>query len=249
MDGLCLNCHQKLATPFCGHCGQKASTHRYSLKHFMEHDVVHGVWHVDKGILKTLKDLFTRPGHSVREFLLGKRANFFNFITLLLTLVAVSTLISGYSHFSMLDVLPKDSVEEMNALQKFFTNYPKIVLIITIPLYSLLSYLWFRKAKFNYSEHLVLNSYKTAAELVINLVFVFVTVFYTNKSGVVMIYYAILYPCSFIYPIWFYYQFFSRSPYSKKGLWIRSIMVPISYLLLSIFAGMVWGIIAMMGRH
>ncbi|RZK73564.1 MAG: DUF3667 domain-containing protein, partial [Pedobacter sp.] len=163
----CLNCSHELSTKFCGNCGQKASTHRYSMIHFVEHDVIHGVWHVDKGFLRTIKDLFTHPGHSVRSFILGKRANYFNFITLLVTLLAVSAVISTYAHFNLLDMMPEASRKSMNGFQKFVTNYPKLMLLITIPFYSLFSFLWFRRAKFNYSEHLVLNSYKTAAELII----------------------------------------------------------------------------------
>ncbi len=72
MEVTCLNCEHSIAEKYCSCCGQKTSTHRYSLKHFVEHDFVHGVWHVDKGIVFTIKELFTRPGHSVREFILGK---------------------------------------------------------------------------------------------------------------------------------------------------------------------------------
>ena len=86
----CLNCNQNIRSNYCDYCGQKASTHRYSVKHFIEHDFIHGVWHVDKGILFTLKALFTRPGHFVRNYIEGKRVNYFNFVSLLILIMAIS---------------------------------------------------------------------------------------------------------------------------------------------------------------
>jgi hypothetical protein len=47
--------------------------HSYSIKHFIEQDLIHRIWHVDTGILFTIRELFTRPGHCVREFINGKR--------------------------------------------------------------------------------------------------------------------------------------------------------------------------------
>jgi hypothetical protein len=212
------------------------------LKHFIEHDFIHGVWHIDKGILYTVKALFTRPGHSVREYVLGKRAGYFNFITLLLLLVAMAGVIAHYSHLNMADLMPESSKKTMTSLQRFTTTYPRVFLLITIPIYALFSYIWFSKAKFNYSEHLVLNSYKTATELMIGILFTILTIFYTNIPVLIIIYFIGIYTLFMGYTIWLYYQFFSQSGYSKKSLLIRSIMVPVSYFFVSFLVGVVWAV-------
>ena len=59
--------------------GEKQALIAYSLIHFMEHDLIHGVWHIDKGVLFTVKELILRPGDSVRGFIQGKRVGFFSF--------------------------------------------------------------------------------------------------------------------------------------------------------------------------
>lgn len=242
MNSDCLNCGHPLAENYCPKCGQKASTHRYSLKHFIEHDFIHGVWHLDKGILYTLKELFTRPGHGVREYTQGKRAYYFNFVTLIVLILAVSALLAPYSHIKMSDLMPETSKAIMNGLESFMTKYPKIILLIAIPINSLFSFIWFTKAGFNYSEHLVLNSYKTAAELIFGLVFSIFTIFYTNLNVLSTLYFLVSGGVGIIYGVWFYYQFFSHSLYSKKEVMIRSILIPLSYMLLSLLIGFAWGV-------
>ncbi len=247
MEHNCLNCDQQLTGNYCQHCGQKSTTHRYSLKHFIEHDIIHGVWHVDKGILFTIKVLFTKPGHSVREFIQGKRGNLFNFISLIVLILAASSFLSHYTHIKLTDLMPEKSKAIAGPIEKFTTNYPKIVLLITIPIYSLFSFIWFRKVQLNFTEHLVLNSYKTSGELIIALLFTVITIFYTNIKVLFFIYYFIIL-LSFIYSIWFYYQFFSKYQYSKKSLIFRVIMVPVSYMLISTIVGIVTAVIKILSH-
>ena len=73
-ESRCLNCRQLLLMHqrFCHQCGQKTDTHRINF-HYLVHEVPHSIFHVDNGILFTLKELFTRPGQSIREYLEGKR--------------------------------------------------------------------------------------------------------------------------------------------------------------------------------
>ena len=201
---------------------------------------MHGVWHVDKGILFTIKELFTRPGHSVREYLEGKRIYFYNFISLILLLLAVSALLAPYIHVKMSDLMPQTNKEMMTSFEKFVEKYPKLILLIAVPVYSLFSFVWFRKAKLNYSEHLVLNSYRIIPELIVGLLFSAITIFYTNTKVLAVIYVLAVNLLLVTYSVWFYYQFFSKYNYTKGKLLFKSIMVPVSYLLLSFIIGIVF---------
>lgn len=240
----CLNCNQPVTTNYCGSCGQKSSTHRYSLRHFIEHDLIHGVWHVDRGILYTIKELFTRPGNSVREYILGKRANYFNVITLLLLTATISSILSHYSNLEY-SVLVSDTIKDkMVSIQELMTSYLKIFLLLMIPFNAIFSYIWFRKAGFNYSEHLVLNAYKTAAEMVATVVLTLVTLFFDKSAALVSSYLMVFFIFSLIYGIWFYSQFFSQSGYSKAGLVFRSLMIPFSFMIFQSCVGYIWGLIS-----
>ncbi|MCZ8197887.1 MAG: DUF3667 domain-containing protein [Flavobacterium sp.] len=232
----CLNCNHEVASNFCPNCGQKATVHKYSVKHFIEHDLVHGILHVDKGILYTIKMLFTSPGHSIREFIQGKRVKIFNFVTLLVLIIAVSHFLSSYSLVKMSDIMP-DNQGFMKEYENISQKYPKLILLMTIPFYSIITFFWFKKAKLNLTEHFVLNSYKTAGELLILILFTLISIFYTNISGLGLIL-AVISLGSYIYNYWFYRQFFSEYGYTKKSLVIRSIMSVISYFFISILVGL-----------
>jgi hypothetical protein len=241
MELNCQNCNLIICDNFCGNCGQKSTVHRYSLKHFVEHDLIHGIWHVENGIVFTIKELFTRPGHTIREFINGKRVGYFSFVTLLLLILGISHFLSEYAQVKLSDLMPESSKGAMNDLQEFTKRNPKTMLLITIPFYSIFSFLWFRKSKLNLTEHFVLNSYKTVGESLLGLLFLIISIFYTNIKVLIIIY-SIIGFFALFYAFWFYRQFFSGYGYSKKSLIIRSIAVVFSYMLLSLFIGIIMGI-------
>lgn len=238
----CQNCNEIITGNFCANCGQKTSVHRYSFKHFIKHDLIHGIWNVDNGIIFTIKKLFTRPGHSIREFINGKRVGYFNFLTLLVIILGVSHFVGEYSQVKLSDLVPESSKESMNVIEEFTKKYPKLTLLLTIPFYSVFSFLWFRKSKLNLTEHFVLNSYKTVVESIIGLIFTIITVIYTSQEGLKIIYSFVMF-ISIVYAFWYYKQFFSAYGYSKKSLIFRSLGVIISYLFFSVMLGMVMAII------
>lgn len=230
----CLNCNSQVTGKFCPNCGQKSSTHRYSLTHFFTHGLIHGLFHVDSGILYTIKELFTRPGHSIREYIQGKRIRHFNYLTLLVVLATIGYFLSEITTVTLTGLfsLDTDSAVYLNSLESFSTEYPKTFILLTIPLYALTSYLWFRKAKQNFTEHLVINAYKASAELIIVAIFWVITLFYTNKSGLYAAYTA-MGLLVIVYSTWYYYQYFATFGYGKISLVLRSFLASITISLVS----------------
>jgi hypothetical protein len=84
----CLNCGAPVTRGWCSACGQKATVARLSMRHLV-HEVPHAIFHVDRGIVPTLRGLVTRPGVMVTEYLEGKRARYFNPLTLLIICSAI----------------------------------------------------------------------------------------------------------------------------------------------------------------
>jgi hypothetical protein len=72
--GQCLNCGATVEGAFCASCGQRAHLHR-SLAH-LGHDILHGVFHFEGKMWRTLPELFFHPGRLTRRYIDGERAKF-----------------------------------------------------------------------------------------------------------------------------------------------------------------------------
>ena len=81
----CLNCGTALVGSHCHACGQHAHVHR-TLGSFF-HDLVHGVFHFEGKIWRTLPMLAWQPGRLTREYIDGRRASYVSPIALFLFVV------------------------------------------------------------------------------------------------------------------------------------------------------------------
>lgn len=81
-QGACLNCGVELLGPHCHGCGQKAQVHR--TLHEYGHDLLHGVFHFEGKVWKTLPMLAFKPGELTRRYIHGERAKFVSPLALFL---------------------------------------------------------------------------------------------------------------------------------------------------------------------
>lgn len=164
----CKNCGNHFAGRYCNHCGQRSDTHRITW-HYVWHEIPHSVWHVDKGILFTLKELFTRPGYTIREFLNGKRVNHYRPLALILLLGAVLIFL-----VNVLDVHVSERMSELTGSQPeqsqalrsfqkdlngFMEHNQHLMTLFMIPITAFFMWRMFRKRSLNYPEHLVANTF------------------------------------------------------------------------------------------
>jgi hypothetical protein len=78
----CLNCGTPLIGSHCHACGQASHVHK-TLGAFF-HDLLHGVFHFEGKIWRTLPLLIARPGKLTREYIDGRRASYVSPIALFL---------------------------------------------------------------------------------------------------------------------------------------------------------------------
>ena len=228
MTGQCLNCSNAVRASYCENCGQKTTTHRFSLKHIFSHDFVHGVFHLDKGLLYTVRELLVRPGHSIREYIEGKRVRHFNYFTLILLILTLGVVLEQFTPVNPTDIFESvRSNEDIVAFMEMIREYPKVFVLATIPLYAIFSWVFFRKAQLNFAEHLVLNSYRAAGELLFSLSFNVIMIFVHDLEvlKVVNIVLTIIVP---VYSTIFYYQFFSAHSFRRAGLFFRSLFASLA---------------------
>ena len=118
----CLNCGTGLLGSHCHHCGQAAHVHKTIAAFF--HDLMHGVFHFEGKIWRTLPMLAWHPGKLTREYIDGRRASYVSPIALFLFVVfltfALFNLAGGPIHFDQNNsavVGPKGATAEGEAVK------------------------------------------------------------------------------------------------------------------------------------
>lgn len=98
--GNCANCGAALTGPYCHACGQMAHLHR-TLRG-IGHEILHGVFHFEGKIWRTLPLLVFKPGQLTRRYIHGERARFVSPMALFLFSVflmfAIVSAIAGEMH-------------------------------------------------------------------------------------------------------------------------------------------------------
>ncbi|WP_445452688.1 DUF3667 domain-containing protein [Flavobacterium sp. 25HG05S-40] len=176
---LCKNCEHSFAGNFCSNCGQKTNTVRLNWT-YLKDEANYTILHFNKGFLYTIRELFTRPGDTIREFLEGKRVKHYKPILLVFVLAGIN----GYLA-SQLDI--KETFKEfdysnnMNKREQaaFMTEYMKCVKwafghwslmeIFALPIVSLVSWISFRKWGYNFIENVIINSFASGQRLIFSI--------------------------------------------------------------------------------
>jgi len=214
MSKACLNCNEKVEGNFCIHCGQSSKTHRFTVKDIFQQDFLFAIFHVNRGLLFSIKELFTRPGHSAREYNQGKRVSHLNYFTLLVIALLVFSLIEQITPFHFTELTEsKNKIFEI--IDEVLKEYPKFLYIGIIPWYAVFSYFFFRKAKQNYAENFVLNSFRVSVIIIMNILFLsFASI--VRDISIIRKADTLLAWVGAGYGTWFYYQYFS--PFYKNKL-------------------------------
>lgn len=167
----CKNCSAELSGRFCVSCGQKANTQRISW-HWLVHEVLGSVLVVDRGLLFTLKELFTRPGRAIREFLEGKRQAHFKPLGILVLTATVYSLLSRWIKPDLSPIMDAPAqVAMMEHLDRWMSNYYALMELALIPLFAFCSWVLLRKYGHNLVEHMVIQSYLAAQRITLSIVF------------------------------------------------------------------------------
>jgi len=208
---ICLNCEHPTSGKFCSDCGQKTDTNRITFKHFIFHDILHGVWHFEKGILFTLKEAMIRPGQAALDYIAGKRIRYYNVFYFILLLIGLGIFIEHlyaeaqlqYSSYTEPDTEAPSATIAMD----FIENHIKFFMLLAIPVFSLNTYLLFNKRKFNYSEHIIIFGMLFLGIIVIGLI------------GNIMAFAEFIKPLSFIVDVGFYFVPIATFVYLINGFY------------------------------
>ena len=235
---VCLNCDEITDRNYCSNCGQKTDTHRINFKHFLVHDILHGVWHMEKGILFTMKEALTRPGRASLDYINGKRIKYYNVFYLTILLVGLQLLLANYYNKLQLVYSP-EIYDTINIKSQnngaFLSDYSKILILSLIPFFALTSFMVFRKRKLNLSEHFILSGMIFLGVMLITLCSTLLSfVDFLENFSIIGTIIDRLTPVIILFYISYGYYNAFQSTYSKSKLILKIIAFDI-LLLLEIF--------------
>ncbi|MEM7551915.1 MAG: DUF3667 domain-containing protein [Bacteroidota bacterium] len=149
------------------HITQERTINRITLKETILDAL--SAFNLERGLLYTVKLLFSRPGHLIRSYLNEGRFQIFNVFRLLFLTTALSITLIYVSDFSEFlggieegwnnYEYDEQASQKINDLQKVFFEWYNLLLWIAIPIYALFSFIFNRKSGYNYAEHMVMQSF------------------------------------------------------------------------------------------
>lgn len=202
----CLNCENNFEGNFCNNCGQKSSTHRFTMHEWL-HEIPHSILHVDSGFFLTIKTLFLRHGNAVREYLAGKRKLLFSPFLYVLVWCGVYVVISHYLE-NPAETTKQIELKDLNqAFEYISEHYYKIIIILMIIPMTISTYFAYLKSGFNFAENLVLNAYLTGQLVIADIILLLISATSFNSEHKLFL---ALVEFLIKYPYWFvmYWKFF-----------------------------------------
>lgn len=219
METVCKNCNTVFEGNYCNTCGQKADTHKLDF-HFLWHDIQHGLFHYDNGILYSFKELYTRPGHTIREYIEGKRVKHFKPISLLIILATLYVLLNHLFHITSATTHNDTNLINDKTLKiiHWISNHFSWVTLATIPIYTLGTSICFKNQNYNFIEYFILNVFKACQRLFLNIAFIPILLFFfESKTNNITT--LVTYTISLLLGFWTNIQFFQNLP-KKKIIWL-----------------------------
>lgn len=251
MEITCKNCFSTLpaSAKFCASCGQKTSVHRLSM-HEIGHDVVHYFSHTDAGIVYVFKELITAPGKLALSYINGARKKVINPVTLLLICGTIMYFFMNVLHFdeTATQAMQTPETKQFKSAQEkviytrlynngkkaneFNTKYSKILLLLMAPVFAFFFWLFYKKAKFNYAEHLVAYMFfSSITTLFSSFVFMPLLGVLKGTAGTFLLVGTVSVQC--LYLGWCYYQLlgYSTTKQMVKSILYAIIVSTIMYLI------------------
>lgn len=96
LKSICKNCDHTFEGNFCNYCGQSVNTKEINFGSILQ-EIQQSILQIDKGIIYTTKELLIRPGHSIREYINGKRIQHFKPFAYILILSTIYVLMTQFS--------------------------------------------------------------------------------------------------------------------------------------------------------
>jgi hypothetical protein len=166
----CKNCNTEIDYNFCPNCGQPKNLKRID-KQYIMHEIEH-VLHFERGILHTVKELFTNPGKNIRKYLTESRTRLVKPVIFIFLTSLLYTLINNFFHIE--DAYVNNNVFDNSVIIKIInwiqSHYGYANLLTGIFIAIWLKIL-FKKYDYNFYELLIMLCFVMGISMIIFSVF------------------------------------------------------------------------------
>ncbi|WP_420552668.1 DUF3667 domain-containing protein [Tenacibaculum aiptasiae] len=157
----CISCNNMHEENYCPHCGEKKNVKRITFPSMFQY-AISSIIDMDKGFLFNVKSLFTNPKKIITNYILGKRKDILNPISFLIFSITIYLIIETFLKVpvkkSTITNVDREGLEKIAYFGgRFIRVYFKYFWVFTLIPLSFLTRILFQK--YNYSEHLAINSF------------------------------------------------------------------------------------------
>lgn len=204
----CLNCGAPQLGPYCHACGQPFREGRLTLRSLWR-DVAAPFFQMDRGLLRTLRDMLVNPGRVIRRYVDGQRRRYVNPFTYLFggaaaSLISFSLLHDAFTHWVQQTVaasaarvpqlLPPEKAELFAQLDLKLAQYNAYTMLLIALPFALLLRLFFKKQQINLAESFVFALFCFGHVLFLNSVSNLTLVHFISDFRLLMLVSLGLYP-------------------------------------------------------
>lgn len=166
----CKRCAKELNGHYCSACGHPREMPKINGRYILSE--IGSVFNFEKGILFTIRELLTRPGENIQQFILEDRSRLVKPIIFLIVCSLVYTITQQMTRFE--DGYVNFAFEEHTATTRIFEwisnnyGYANIMMAVFIALWIKV---FFRKYGYNYFEIMILLCFTMGVGMLIFSVF------------------------------------------------------------------------------
>lgn len=163
----CKTCDSAIVGDYCPTCGQKHREGRITMR-FISVELFHIITNLERGLWHTILGLVRNPGQVIRDYLRGATAMYYQPFRFLLLTTGLSALLASFVDFDkILDMalssggvqVTPEARELQSKMVHTLLRYTNLLISLSVPLFSVGTFLAYRKFRNTYAEHLVANAY------------------------------------------------------------------------------------------
>lgn len=172
----CKNCGQEVSGNYCSSCSQSTSTQRFTRRDFWG-EFLYGFTSWNRGFFYTLARLFISPGRLMKEYIAGRRVQYYRPIPLLIIIAAIYGVVCTTLGIKPSGLMAVDEdLGEVNGVLRLVYGWlssPAFMAIVMLPLYALSARFALRKlpTRYNFIEYLFIFAFVGVQSLIIETIF------------------------------------------------------------------------------